>query len=134
LSLDPENPDYLYSATEIFEQLKYPLEAVAIYERIISLQFDDDEMYMDYAELLVELDDVEEAIVQLICGVHRFPHCEDLHLMLAGYMLATGDNFGAANHLCEASALSDEALDKFAEYFPELLTDQNVQIIIQGLK
>jgi len=134
LALDPENPDYLYTATEIFEQLKFPLEAVTMYERIIALEFDDDEMYMDYAELLVELDDVDEALKQLISGVKRFPHCEDLHLMLAGYMLATGDNFGAVSHLSEASALSHEALDKFAEYFPELLTDQNVQIIIQGLK
>jgi tetratricopeptide (TPR) repeat protein len=134
LNLDPENPDYLYTAVEIYEQIDYKLDAVQAYKNIIEAGFDDDEMYMDYAELLVEMDEVDDALHVLLEGIEKYPESQDMHLMIAGYMLATGDHSGGVSHLIEANLLDEEAIDRFVEYFPELLEEQRVQVIIREFK
>lgn len=134
LSLDPENPDYLYTAVEIFYQIDYLLDAIKTYQKIMELGFDDDEMFMDYAELLVEMDEVDDALTVLLEGILKYPDCEDMHLMLAGYMLAVGDSIGAMNHLLEANSLDQDAMTRFTEFFPELLDDKKVRVLLDGFK
>ena len=103
-------------------------------EKIISLEYDDDEMFMDYAELLIELDEVDDALELLEEGLKKHPDSDDIHLMMAGYLMAITKYADAFEHIKLANNIDGEAFDKFVEYFPELLEDETSKKVIEQIK
>jgi Tfp pilus assembly protein PilF len=72
LELDPDNPDYLYTAVEIYQKAGLPLDAVKTYKKIIELGYDDGDLYVEYADLLAETDEVEDALAVLEEGAEKY--------------------------------------------------------------
>jgi Tfp pilus assembly protein PilF len=71
LQLDPDNPDYLYTAIEVYQKAGFPLDAIKTYRKIINLGYDDGDLYVDYAEQLAELDEIEDAMAVLVEGAEK---------------------------------------------------------------
>lgn len=134
LELDAENPDYLYTAIEIYGKLNLKLNMIETYKRIISTGFDDGDMYLDYAELLIEMDEVDDAVKVLKEAANKHDDHDDVHLMLAGYQLADGKYAEGLEHLIEAYKIDKAVLKRFMEYFPELQEDPEVTILVEQLK
>ena len=110
------------------------LEMIKTYNKIISLDFDDDELYMDYAEVLIELDEVDDALEILKSGLKRHPESDDIHLMMAGYLMAISKYAEAFEHIKTANNIDGEAFEKFVEYFPEFLEDETAKKVIEQIK
>ncbi len=134
LELDPENPDYLFTAIEIYDKADMKLDMIKAYKKIIALDYDDDELYMDYAEVLIELDEVDDALALLQEGLEKHPESDDIHLMMAGYLMAINEFAKAFEHIKKANALDNEAIEKFIEYFPELLEDETTNRVIKQIQ
>jgi tetratricopeptide (TPR) repeat protein len=134
LTLDPDNPDYLFTAVQVYDKADMKLEMIKTYKKIIALGFDDDEVFMDYAEVLIELDEVDDALTILEEGVTKHPESDDIHLMMAGYLLAITEYEKAFEHIKKANNIDAEAFEKFAEYFPELVEEPSTKMVIQQFK
>ena len=134
LELDAENPDYLYTAIEIYGKLNLKLNMIETYKQIIATGFDDGDMYLDYAELLIEMDEVTDAVRILKEAAAKHSEHDDVHLMLAGYQFADGKYSEGLEHLIEAYKIDKAGLQRFSEYFPELQEDPEVSVLMAQLK
>ncbi len=126
ISLDEENTDYLVVAADVYKQVGLYLEATQCYEKILDQGYKDPELYIDYAELLLDMDEVEQALGLLKEAVSLHGDSEELLCVYAGYLLAVGRDNEAFDQLAAAKVHSPKVKDIFFEYFPHYADEENI--------
>ncbi len=89
------------------------------------------EVYMLYADIIMEWDDIDESIDMLFEASQLFPENPQIHLRLGVLLFETNDIDQSVHHFSEAIKLDDEMAFYFFEDFPELA---NHKLISQLLK
>ncbi len=132
ISLDNDNPDYLVVAADVYKQVGLYLEATQCYEKILDHGFNEPELYIDYAELLLDMDEVNEALdlLKVAVGVHG--DSEELRCVYAGYLFAVGRDREGFVELTEAKKYSDKVESIFFEYFPHYQDEAEIVSFFKG--
>lgn len=134
LILDPENPDFLYAALDIYEKADFPLEMINIYKRIIELEFDDVDLYIEYAELHLKLDEMDDFFEVLEEAIEKFPEEIEPHLMIAAHEIIDENISNAISHLVEAYQIDPNVYDRFREIYPELAVEPEVVLLFSSFE
>jgi tetratricopeptide (TPR) repeat protein len=125
LSLESENPDYHLVAADIYKRMGLLQEAENRYRTVLyTLQMADPDLYMDYAELLLDMEQVDLAYDTLLEALLAFPDSEALHAVYAGYLLSSNDWDEALAWLERGLLLNPAEMGALLlEYFPHLRDD-----------
>jgi tetratricopeptide (TPR) repeat protein len=126
VALNHDNPDYHIVAANIFRQVGLYLEAEQHYQKAMSLGFNEPDIYMDYAELLFDMDELDLAVELLRKGANEHPTAVELLVMTAGVLIEVEERQEGFAYLQTAMNLSQLTPAIFSEQFPELLEDMEV--------
>jgi len=126
ISLDEGNTDYLVVAADVYKQVGLYLEATQCFEKILDQGYKEPELYIDYAELLLDMDEVEQALDLLKQAVSHHGDSEELLCVYAGYLLAIGKDEEAMDQLGAAKAQNPNIKDIFLEYFPHYTEESSI--------
>ncbi|MDX5428033.1 MAG: hypothetical protein LPK46_07025, partial [Bacteroidota bacterium] len=127
ISLDDDNPDYMIVAIDVYRRAGLYLEAVELYKKVIQSGYQEPEIYIDYAELLLDMDEVSESFRVFEEGLRQHPDADELHAIYAGYLLSTGDLDLGMSELRAARALNEDIGKQFYEFFPHLKNEPGIK-------
>jgi tetratricopeptide (TPR) repeat protein len=125
LALESENPDYHLVAADIYKRMGLLQEAENRYRTVLyTLQMPDPDLYMDYAELLLDMEQVDLAYDTLLEALLAFPDSEALHAVYVGYLISSNDWDEALAWLERGLLLNPAEMGALLlEYFPHLRED-----------
>ncbi len=133
LEARPEDADYMYVSADIHRRAGMLNEAEEIYQQMIELGLTEPEVYLDYAELLIDLCEFEEAIEVLFEGAVVNADSADLHFRLAAYLYIMGDANAADGFFQKGMTLDPERRGQLLKLFPILKSNARIQRLIQNL-
>jgi tetratricopeptide (TPR) repeat protein len=120
IQLDEENVDYPIFLVEMLKKQERWEEAEAILTPLMTKHRDNEDVWMEYADLLYLRDDVRGALATTRQANHAFPTCTELKFRLLAYLYIAGQQTEAEELLVRLVIESPEGLDDFVEYFPEI--------------
>lgn len=125
LALENDNPDYHLVAADLYKRMGLYQEAENRYRTVLyTLSMTDPEIYMDYAELLLDMEQVDLAYDTLLEALLAFPDSEALHAVYVGYLISSNDWDEAEAWLNRGLALNAPEMGALLlEYFPHLRDD-----------
>lgn len=128
-----DNANYYLIAADIYRKMSNYEKAEETYIKVIDeLKFKESDAFIDFAELLLDMDRIDEAFAVLEKGLEIKPNDFDLNAVYIGYLIIVED-------FNEAYARLKTALDRklkieylIYHYFPHLETDQQLQEFIRN--
>lgn len=127
LVIDGDNLDYNIIAADIYRQAGLHLEAETRFRKAFELGGTAPELYISLAELLIELDEVEQALETVAKGIAVNPDSYDLLAVGAGYLLTLGDRTRALELMDRALILNPNVMEVLFDNFPHLAGDPDLK-------
>jgi tetratricopeptide (TPR) repeat protein len=132
--LDSENPEYLLTKAEICKRMGLLYESSEAYTELLELGHTDTDIYMEYSELLISMDEVDQGMELLYKGVLLNPLSAEIRLYLAGFLYLMQEEDEASIYFKQGLKIDFNKLEYFEDLFPSLLENEKVQLIIQSLR
>lgn len=110
------------------------LEAEECYKAILRLGFHEPDIFIDYAELLLDIDLVDQAIDMLHEGIKFNSDSAELHAVLSGYLFSIDERDEAFGVLTKGMEQSDTVGEAIINYFPHLMDDIELVQVIEKFK
>lgn len=120
---------YYIKAQALFVLKKYE-EAIENYKRLVELDFDDFNMWIDYADAVEAYKGSEKAEKILEKGIRKHPDCSSLQYRIAACKYKSDKILSGLLCLYKAMSTDLTDIDLFFEYMPELKNNSDVLRLI----
>ena len=120
LNLNPNDLEYIYIQTKIYSKIGLIDEAILGYKRLLDLNCDSPNLWMELAFLKKEIDESKEAIHILESAIKIHKNNVDLLFRLGAYLFLDNQIEKASIYLQKANALDSTSSTKLFEHLPIL--------------
>ncbi len=120
MSLDEESADYPIFLVEMLKKQERWEDAENIIQPLMAKHRDNEDVWMEYADLHYLRDDVRSALAMTRQANHAFPDSVELKFRLLAYLYISGLTTEAEELLVRLVIEHPEGLEDFVEYFPEI--------------
>jgi len=134
IELNPKDAETWYVFGDVQRKLGFFEEAAEAYAKVIELQYDEWDIWLDYADLLLEADYAEQGIAMLQEGLKAFPDVAELHYRLSAMLIASGKKQEALSELQNALTLDYDKHNELFEYAPALKENKTIVNAIDTFK
>jgi len=134
IEINPHMPEYWYVFAEVQHKLGFLEEAAAAYLRVIELNYNEFDVYIDYAKLLYDGEYYKDCEKILAEGIKKFPNTPELIYRMSGLQMELGRKQDGLSFLEHALQLDYDKHSELLEYLPILETDNAVMNLIQSFK
>ncbi|MEY3397579.1 MAG: hypothetical protein RL220_173 [Bacteroidota bacterium] len=124
MELEPDNVDYQLFKAELHKKQKEFDTALVMYQSMIGKFEDNDEVWMDYADLFFQTGDMNQAMITIETGLLKVPQSADLGFRKSLYLLLQGKVAEAEELMRKYAALDHEGLAELKEYYPAISENQ----------
>ncbi len=134
LELMPENPEYLSFYAKVAIGLEMNDEVITSFEKLIEIDSERIEVWMDYASYFDSKNDLENAIEIMMEGLAFQGQKAEYNYRLAALLLKSGKESEALIFLGEALLEDYDKNELFFDYYKEARNNNNVNQLIQIFK
>jgi len=120
IDLNPDDLEYLYIQTKIYKKTGLNAEADLGYQKLIELGCDSPTIWMEYANLMREINETKDAINLLKQGIKHNKNHVDLLFRLGAYLFLDGQVNYAGKYLQKANAINPDSKIQLFEHIPGL--------------
>ena len=120
INLNPDDLEYLYIQTKIYTKTGLYAEADLGYQKLIELGCDSPTIWMEYANLMREINETKDAISLLRQGVKNNKDHVDLLFRLGAYLFLDGQVDNAKKYLQKAYSINPDSKMQLFEHLPDL--------------
>jgi tetratricopeptide (TPR) repeat protein len=120
VELEPDNPDYQLFLVEMLLKLKKVSEAEAITEMLVTRFPENEDVWMDHADVFFVKGEPKAALDIIDEGWNRNPQSSELGYRKVVYLLATGLKAEAEDLLLRLFRNDPEGLEEVESYYPEI--------------
>ena len=126
VELDPENPDYLLIQAELMRRHGFLEESCEKYQELLKMGHTAPDIYMEYTELLFDLDEIDQGMDLLYKGVQLNPSSADIHFRLAGYLFSMEEWDEGEIYFRQALGIDPGRKSHFFELFPRFYENERL--------
>jgi tetratricopeptide (TPR) repeat protein len=130
IEINPNDAEYWYVFAEIQEKLGFIEEAALAYQRVLELDYQDYDVWLDYSKLLHQNSYITEAIKVLEEGIKKFPDIAELCYRLSVILLEKQQRKESLDVLARALDLDYSKHKEIFEYAPVLQNDAEILNLI----
>lgn len=130
--LDPENADYLLYKAEIYAHAGLLDEAIEYFNDLLDLGLSAPEIYSEYAEVLFDMEEVEQGMDLLYKGIELNPEDVELRCRLGGYLWALNEFDEARIYLKQALDIDPNCGLVFFDLFPKFENDSKLLHLLKA--
>ena len=134
VNLEPNNSDFIYILAEMQHRHGLLEEAQSNYEKVFELDPTNEDVWLDYTEVLFDQDYREEAITVLKEAIIVFAKNVEYKYRLVAYLYKIGHIKEAFEQLENALTLDFEKHNSLFDYFPPLKESKTVIGIIDNYR
>jgi tetratricopeptide (TPR) repeat protein len=134
IELMPDSPEYLNFYAKLCVRLEMHDELIESFEKLLEIDSENIEVWMDYAHYFDENDEVDNAIEIMMEGLSFHGHLAAYNYRMAALLLKGGKESEALIFLGEALLEDYENHHLFFDYFKEAENNTNVNQLIQIFK
>ena len=120
LNLNPDDLEYLYIQTKTYKKIGLYAEADLGYQKLIELGCDSPALWMEYAQLMRDLNETKDAISLLRQGLQKNKNHVNLLFRLGAYLFLEGQEEQASKYLQKANAIQPDSKSDLFEHIPDL--------------
>ncbi len=128
--LCPENADYQFICGTSNRKMGFLGEARVNFQKVLDLGHIEPRVWINFADLLIELEEYEGAMQKLSKGIELNPEDAALNFTYAGYLFLIGSDDEAAGFLENALHLNGEVGPDFLKHFPLLIENEQVVALL----
>ncbi len=126
----PDNVDYQFICGTSNRKMGFLGEAKENFQKVLDLGHIEPRVWINYADLMIELEEYERAMQLLSKGIELNPEDASLNFTYAGYLFLIGSGEEAAGFLENALHLDSEVGPEFLQHFPLLTENEQVQALL----
>tara|TARA_B100000780_G_scaffold278810_1_gene253790 strand:- start:2068 stop:3456 length:1389 start_codon:yes stop_codon:yes gene_type:complete len=131
LNLSPNDLEYLYIQTGIYKKIELYAEADLGYQKLIELGCDSPAIWLEYANLIFSLNEIEDSINLLKQGLKQNKNHIDLLFNLGAYSFLAGELTNAKKYLQKANSLDPIAINLLYESMPQLENNEDFKQLLK---
>ncbi len=131
LELEPDRPEFNHLYANCLEKNKELRKAKTYYEIGLKNDPENANLWLDYANLEHQLEDIHKAISIINQACDRLPADHTLHFKYASYLIHAGQNQKAINELQLALNLNPKGCHELLEYHPEVVDHADVYFMLK---
>ncbi len=120
IALDEESADYPIFLVEMLKKQERWEDAENVLQPLMAKHRDNEDVWMEYADLHYLRDDVRGALAMTRQANHAFPQCVELKYRLLAYLYISALTSEAEELLVRLVIEHPDGLEDFIEYFPEI--------------
>ncbi len=120
LSLNPDDLEYLYIQTKLHRKIGLFAEADLGYQKLIEMGCDSPTIWMEYANLMRELNETKDAISLLKQGIQKNKNHAELLFRLGAYLFLEGQKDLAHKYLQKAITIQPDSKRNLFKHIPDL--------------
>ena len=120
LSLNPDDLEYLYIQTKLHKKIGLFAEADLGYQKLIEMGCDSPTIWMEYANLMRELNETKDAITLLKQGIQKNKNHAELLFRLGAYLFLEGQKDLAHKYLQKAITIQPDSKRNLFKHIPDL--------------
>lgn len=132
IDLEPENPDYFLFQVEMLKKMKRYDESEAITESLITRFSDNEDVWLDHADVFFLKNDILGALKAINEGWQKIPQSSALGYRKVAYLLEAGLHAEAQDLLIRMYVNDKEELDELVEYYPKIKENTTYIDLITG--
>ncbi len=132
IDLDADNADYWYVLAEVQEKLENFEAAKQAFERVLALEYADEDVWLDYSNLYFKQGVTERAVEVVLEGMAHHPDKSDLYYRLTAYLLGWGREKQALEMLQLALEFDPGNYNALLDYLPNASKLSSVVDMIQN--
>lgn len=132
LSLNPDDLEYLYIQTKVYKKIGLLTEADIGYQKLIEMGCDSPTIWMEYANLMREINETKDAINLLKQGIKHNKNHVDLLFRLGAYLFLDGQEANASKYLQIANSIDPKSKESLFEHLPNLEENQNFKQLLNN--
>jgi len=118
--MEPDNPDYALFMVEMLKKLKEFVRARAITQALVSRFPDNEDVWIDHADIYFSMDDLQGALDMIQEGWQKIPNSAVIGYRKVAYLLESGKHAEAEELLLRLHANEPEGAEELAEYYPAI--------------
>lgn len=134
LGIEPHNVDYRLLYAAALKKAEQWEAARAEYEIISTAEPDNTDLWLDYSDLLMRIDDALGAIAMIDASLENVNDTYDLRYRSVAYLYRSGKQKEAYAQLEQLLSESFENSQSLLEYLPELASDPHVILLLELYK
>ena len=119
---------YILAKTGLFD------EAIIAYDKVIEYDEENEEIWLDKAEVITDYENIENGIITLYKGLEKQPENNLIYARLVAYLLMNGKVNEAIENLTILLTNDKELLSELTSYYPEAISFQKVIDTIENFK
>lgn len=124
IELDPENVDYMLFQVEFMKKLEMLSEAELVTENLIQRFSDNEDVWLEYADIFFQRDEKERALDVINMGWDKCIQSYEIGYRKVIYLLALGKMAEAEDLLLRLSQSYPEGLADLEDYYPKIADNQ----------
>ncbi|MBD77683.1 MAG: hypothetical protein CL840_01925 [Crocinitomicaceae bacterium] len=123
----PERPGLQHTYGNVCQGLGFFKEAQRAFKKVIKLDPENWEVFLDYSAMLWDNGQLEEAVEVIQSGISLTGKVADLNYRAGAYLYMTGDKIGAFNHWNNAFMESPNQLNQLYDFCEAFRNDQEIK-------
>jgi tetratricopeptide (TPR) repeat protein len=123
IQLEPGNQDHLPFQLEFLKKLGRLDEAEAIGEAAVAAYPENEDLWIDYSDVFVELDQVARALELINIGWQNCPQSNEIGYRKVAYLFMSGKNAEAEELMLRLHTANPDGMKDLEEYYPEIRTN-----------
>jgi len=123
----PERAGLLHTYAEVCQGLGFFKESKRAYKKVIKIDSDNWEVFLDYSGMLWENGQIEDAIEVIQSGISLQGKVAELNYRAGSYLYMSGDKTGAFNHWNNAYQKSPGLLNQIFDFNDAFKNDAEIQ-------
>lgn len=132
LSLNPNDLEYLYIQTKMHQKIGLFAEAGLGYQQLIDMGCESATIWLEYAHLMRDLNELKDAIGILKQGVQQNQEHVDLLFMLGAYLYFNNELEQASKYLQKANSIDPDSKQTLFEHLPTLKENQQFNQLLNN--
>jgi|TARA_B110000046_G_scaffold116715_1_gene123726 tetratricopeptide (TPR) repeat protein len=127
LKQNPQRPGLLHTYAEVCQALGFFKEAKKSYKKVIKVDSDNWEVFLDYSGMLWENGQLEEAIEVIQSGISLQGKIPELNYRTGSYLYMAGDKTNAFNHWNNAFLESPSKINQIFDFCAAFENDLEIK-------
>ena len=130
LQLSLDNTEYLYALGLVYMRTNDTKSGIETYKRLIDIDPSDYEAWLNYSELLLLSDRIDDAVISLQEAYDYHFDNAYINVRLASYLFLQGVVEEGYEYLDKALTIDTESVEELYEFYPEAILNESIKEII----